>query len=503
MIKVVGYCRFSSENQSDGFSIEAQKNAIKEFCQKEKYEIIRFYIDEAKTGTTTDGRVQFLEMLDDSRKKEFSHVIVHKLDRFARSRADSAVCKKILKDNGVSVISVLEPLDDSPESIILESVLEGMNEYYSKNLSRETKKGMRVAISKGRILGSLPYGIIADKDNKFAVDEEQAKVVKYIFNEFGNGVKMTTLVRLLKDQGYKTKAGNDFTAGTLTNMIKNPLYTGDYKFGDNLYPNVVAPIVSRELFAKCQNNFRHYTHSKDKGTIYLLTGILFHECGAPMIGYKSIKKGKEYYFYRCKNKEPGAFIKKKEMEDGIIKCLIDFLSKDKVINDLTKSINKQIKESNEHSDVAQIKKKLDELKTQDKKLLDLYLNGILDKELYTSKKAELDIETNILQTKLQTCLIPAKITAPVLKAAFKYYLYQIKNGLTETNSMQAIISTFIKKVVLFREHFEVTFNFGDSSVAFKRDYAPASFTLVATYKYTCVDNLKVLYQSSKFLNCSY
>ena len=157
MIPAVGYCRFSSENQADGFSIEAQKNAINDFAVRSGYQILRFYVDEAKSGTTTDGRVGFLDMLSDAKKHEFQAVIVHKLDRFARSRIDSAVSKQVLKDNGVKLISVLEQLDDSPESIILESVLEGMNEYYSKNLSRETKKGMKVAGSKGRILGTLPF----------------------------------------------------------------------------------------------------------------------------------------------------------------------------------------------------------------------------------------------------------------------------------------------------------------------------------------------------------
>ena len=139
MIKrAVAYCRFSSENQRDGYSIEAQLFAIKEFCNKENFELVGEYIDEAKSATT-DDRKNFQRMIQDSEKHQFDYIIIHKLDRFSRNRYDFAFYKKILKDNGVKVISVLEKLDDTPETIILESVLEGMAEYYSSNLSRETK----------------------------------------------------------------------------------------------------------------------------------------------------------------------------------------------------------------------------------------------------------------------------------------------------------------------------------------------------------------------------
>ena len=140
-MRAVAYARYSSDNQREE-SIDAQVRAIKEFCKKEKIDLIKIYKDEAKTATT-DDREDFLNMISDSSYKNFDAVIVHKLDRFARNRYDSAFYKKKLKENGARVISVLEYLDDSPESVILESVLEGMAEYYSKNLSREVMKGMK------------------------------------------------------------------------------------------------------------------------------------------------------------------------------------------------------------------------------------------------------------------------------------------------------------------------------------------------------------------------
>ena len=119
---VVGYCRFSSEAQRDGYSIEAQVRAITEWAQREGHVIRDFYIDEARSGTS-DNRESFQRMISDASTGTFKAVVVHKLDRFARDRYDSAVYRHKLKEHGIRVISVLEPLDDSPESIMMEAVL--------------------------------------------------------------------------------------------------------------------------------------------------------------------------------------------------------------------------------------------------------------------------------------------------------------------------------------------------------------------------------------------
>src|SRR5690554_2580811 len=98
-MRAVAYCRFSSEQQRDGYSIEAQKRAIDDYCAREGYTLIDYYVDEARSATN-DDRAAFQAMIADSSSKRFQAVIVHKLDRFARDRYDSAIYKKKLKDNG-------------------------------------------------------------------------------------------------------------------------------------------------------------------------------------------------------------------------------------------------------------------------------------------------------------------------------------------------------------------------------------------------------------------
>lgn len=123
-------------------SISAQLRAMKKFCTDNNWTIVKIYTDQAYSATT-DKRPQFQQMISDSYNKEFDIVLVHKLDRFARNRYDSSLYRHKLRKNGVRLCSVLERLDNSPESILLEGLLESINEFYSANLARESLKGMK------------------------------------------------------------------------------------------------------------------------------------------------------------------------------------------------------------------------------------------------------------------------------------------------------------------------------------------------------------------------
>ena len=165
--RVALYARFSSDNQRTE-SIDAQIRAMKAYCQQRRFVIVNTYIDEAKSATT-DRRPAFQQMIADSKDRNFNILLVHKLDRFARNRYDSAVYKRELKKNGVTVYSVLENLDDSPESIMMESVLEGMSEYYSQNLAREVMKGMRETALQGKHTGGNALGTLSFSQTSGAV----------------------------------------------------------------------------------------------------------------------------------------------------------------------------------------------------------------------------------------------------------------------------------------------------------------------------------------------
>ena len=147
MKTAVVYARYSSDNQTEQ-SIEGQLRVCREYAQRNNIVILDTYIDRAMTGTN-DNRPDFQRMLRDSAARRWDYVLVYKLDRFSRNKYETAIHKKTLHDNGVKVLSAMENIPDTPEGIILESLLEGMNQYYSAELSQKIKRGMRETRLKG------------------------------------------------------------------------------------------------------------------------------------------------------------------------------------------------------------------------------------------------------------------------------------------------------------------------------------------------------------------
>lgn len=298
--RAVLYARFSSDNQREE-SIEAQLRAMHEFCSRNSIVIMHEYCDRAKSATT-DDRPEFLKMIAASKEGDFDFAIVHKLDRFSRNRYDSAYYKRELKKNGVQLLSVLEQMDDSPESIILESVLEGMSEYYSKNLAREVMKGMRESAMDCRYIGGwIPYGFRVDpQTRRYIINEYEAEAVRMIFRDVADGCGYSVVLNKLNALGYRTRLGNTFSKETLYEMLRNEKYNGVYVFSraaskDELgrrnnhrdkpiedqirIPGGMPKIVDDETFARVQSILAsRKRHGRRTGKrTYLLTGMVF--CG--------------------------------------------------------------------------------------------------------------------------------------------------------------------------------------------------------------------------------
>lgn len=147
-------------------------------CRTQQFAHSREYIDRALTGTT-DKRPDFLQMIEDSKRKGFQFVIVYQLDRFARNRYDSATYKAELKKNGVRVLSAKKNITDDASGILIEGVLESMAEYYSAELLQKVKRGIAMSASKCKYFGgSVPLGYKVDEQKNFVVNEETAPLVK-------------------------------------------------------------------------------------------------------------------------------------------------------------------------------------------------------------------------------------------------------------------------------------------------------------------------------------
>lgn len=368
-MNIVAYVRYSSDNQREE-SLDAQIRAIKDFCIREGYTLVKIFSDEAKTATS-DKRPGFLNMMREAESGTFSAVIVHKLDRFSRDRFDSAFYKRHLSKNGVRLISVLENLDNSPESIILESVLEGMAEYYSRNLSREVMKGMRETAYQCRHTGGIPpLGYDIDLEKKYVINAREAEAVKIMFNMFADGLGYTAIIEELNSKGFRTKIGNTFGKNSIHDLLKNEKYIGVFVFNRAAkmvngkrnshrlkpeeeiirIPGGCPAIIEMELWERVHermNNNKKKSGSYSSKTVYLLSGRIFcGKCGGSMSGNKAnTRKGTDYSYYKCSNKKKDHScdannISKSFVEEKVIDALYDNLFGEHVIDMAADMIHK-------------------------------------------------------------------------------------------------------------------------------------------------------------------
>lgn len=300
------YARFSSDNQREE-SIDAQLRAISEYCQKEQISILKVFKDEAFSART-DKRPAFQEMFGLIKEQPADFLVVHKLDRFARSRADAAFYRSKLKEAGMKLVSVLERLDDSPESIIMEGILESMNEYYSANLSRETKKGLKENILNGkRNGGKVPYGY--SLIDHHLVQNKDADTVRRIFHLYSEGMGVTEIVK-------KTRS----RINNIRPLLMNEVYLGHLISGENRCENAHEPIIDKETFYACQKRMQDKRmNAANRAKVdYMLAGLITcGVCGKRMIGMSS--KGK-YYYYSCKTAGCKIY-RKDDLEERVIKEL--------------------------------------------------------------------------------------------------------------------------------------------------------------------------------------
>lgn len=236
--RLVAYARYSSDNQREE-SIDAQLRYINEYAAANNMIIIKTYIDRAMSGKL-DKRPEFLQMIMDSRKGIFEVVIVHKLNRFSRNQYDASKYKHKLQRNNVKLLSVLERLDDSPESTIMESLLMGMAEYESQNLAREVMKGTLENARAAKHNGGLPpLGYEVDsKTQMYVINEETAPIIRLIYKSYIDGEGYNKIVDILNDKGFRTSKGNVFTVSTVKDILKNEKYTGAYIYNKAVAKNV-------------------------------------------------------------------------------------------------------------------------------------------------------------------------------------------------------------------------------------------------------------------------
>lgn len=228
MLVGAAYIRVSTEDQIE-FSPDSQLKRILEYAQHNNIQIPREYvfIDEGISGRTASKRPAFLRMIQLARTEHpFQQILVWKFSRFARNRQDSIFYKSMLrKDCGIDVISITEPLNQDPTSILIEALLEAMDEYYSVNLAEEVRRGMQERFSRGRAVSIPPFGYRMGREG-FEAQPEQAVWIPVIFQDYANGKSVREIAARLNQEGVKTSRGNRFQSRNIIYILNNPVYLG-------------------------------------------------------------------------------------------------------------------------------------------------------------------------------------------------------------------------------------------------------------------------------------
>lgn len=515
-IKACGYCRFSSTNQREE-SIEAQQRLIREYSEKNGYEIIEWYIDRAFSGKTAD-RPDFQRMLKDISNNDcpYKAIIVHKLDRLTRNAADALQYKELLNDYGISLISTVERIGNDPSGKLLFGIMSNINSFYLDNLSTEIYKGMKENAYQKRFNGGTPplgYNIV---NGKYSINEAEAIIVRKIFSMSAEGYGYNTIIKELNNCGYKTKAGNNFGKNSIYDLLRNERYMGIYTFNKRAkrssqnkrnghkwkdeseiirFEDGCPAIVSKQLWERA-NASRKMTGkiTTNAKYNYLLSGLLYcGECGAKLHGNHRKYGTYAYNTYRC-NKQANQLtcsckeIRSDVLEEFVISNLTTHFFNPDVIDIITDEVNKKIQTivNADTEDIQHAKNALQGLKLARNNLVEaiaqLGFNKTLSDKLNAIEKQISEYEEIISDRNRKTPQIAISKEEVTQKIEdLKQFMLNPQN----VEKTKLLLQTYIDKIIIDNHSVKVIFK-----IAFSFYYD--GIEQETCYTYTVSEHRKVL-----------
>ena len=456
MKTAVIYARYSSDSQTEQ-SIEGQLRVCEEYARSHDILILDTYIDRAMTGTN-DNRADFQRMIKESGKGEWNYVLVYKLDRFSRNKYEMAMHKKTLRDNGVKLLSATEFIPDSPEGIILESMLEGYAEYYSAELSQKVRRGMNETRQKGNFTGGyLIYGYKIE-NKKVVIDEEKAEVIRYIYEQFSLGVYVKDIIKTLTERGILNR-GKPFARNTVYLILKNEKYSGIYRHGDEVFENMYPRIVSQEIFARVRRKINENKYGKrSTEVVYLLRHkVKCGYCGQPISAECGTSKtGAKKRYYKCLGRKnhngcKKGMMQKSYLENLIISTIIEELSKPNTFNRIIKGVLEQQElQINQNSTLKMLLREKKQVETTTQNVMSAIEQGVVTN---TTTKRLKELEARMEELDRQILLEKSRNATRLSEADIREYY---KEALRL--EAQALINYLIKEIVLYDDKIEIYFN---------------------------------------------
>ena len=461
------YARYSSDNQREE-SIEGQIRECTAYAEKNGITVIKHYIDRALSAKT-DNRPEFQQMIKDSEKRLFDIVLVWKLDRFARNRYDSAHYEYQLERNHVKLVSATEPISDGPAGIMVKSMLTGMAEYYSAELSEKVVRGMTENVLKGKYNGgTIPIGYTVDEEKFFQIDPLKAPFVVEAFQRYNDGATMKELMNWLNDSGVTTNRNQKFTYNSIQTLLTNRRYIGENRFKDIVMPDSIPVIIEKELFDSVQDkiakNRRAPARHKAEDDYLLTTKLFCGMCGAMMFGECGTSRNKNvHHYYKCANAKRTKTCKKKTvrkewLEDLVVNETMKMIRDDDCIQSIVDAV--MILQEQENTVLPLLEKQMKDIERGIENLLNAIQEGILT----SSTKGRLE-KLEAQQKELEIRIAEEKLAKPKVSAEFvKFWLTNFRKLDPNVKShRETLINTFVNAVYLYDEKVLIAFNYKDGT----------------------------------------
>ena len=405
------YVRVSTDDQRDnGYSIDSQLRMIKEYCEKNEYDIVDVYNDAGHSGKDL-MRPEMQRLLKDIKSKKIDKLVAIKVDRLTRNNYDGFWLLNYCEEHDVKIELMLEPYDVSTAN---GEMIFGMNLVFGqrerKEIGARTKRAMEEMVLERIHPSKAPYGYIRNKETgHLEVEPIEAEVVKEIFELCKQGNSTRDIATIMKDNNAYLKQGK-WKADRVYKILTNSIYIGIFEYGkykrkpqDVLrVENYCEPIIDEITWNATRNVLVKNKHSNYGEYIHLFSGLVKCPiCGEIMSSSESFKypngKQKVYYHLRCKNHNCSGFGLHYNTEKIETKLK-------QVLEELTLfmlSMDNEIITCNstKSDDVKDIEKAIEKLKLQEKRLVDLYLSSNLDVETINHKNDVIKKEIDKLNQK--------------------------------------------------------------------------------------------------------
>ena len=464
------YARYSSHAQRD-CSIEQQVDACKAKAKDLGIEIVAVYADRAVSGKT-DKRPEFQKMLRDADRKKFRYLFAWKSNRLGRNMLNAMVSEERLKEAGVKCYYAEEDFDDNAAGRFALRSMMNVNQFYIENMAEDIKRGLLDSAKAGKVIGTVPYGYKKSEGGKYEIHEEEAAIVREVYQRVASGEPLIDIARNLNDRGITRRKGKQrlpWGKSSFQNLLHNEKYIGVYKYTDVIIPDGMPRIVSDELYSKVQevtNTKRNPYQSKRRRTnngYYLLTGKLFcGKCGSMMVGVSGVGKDKQPHFYyicqgkRLKHDCDKKNIRRDVIEDMVTEAIRRYALTDDVLDWIADRAVEFSRQMVAETDLSILREQL----ANTEKILDNVMKAIemgIITETTKKRMKELEAERKALLRKICE---EEKNTIVLDKDDILASLMLFRDGDFDDPDFRAkLFDTFLKAVYVYEDNLRIAFTF--------------------------------------------